>query len=1671
MYVRKPIGPAWTPTALDIARAEEALRAPKPSYRKKFGHGTQRRRVEEEEAAALTGSPPTNILIDPAVIPEKTAAAIIGIVTVVDVDLPNDSHTFVISDSRFEIVDGVFKLKSGQQVVFASEATVSLSITATDQGGHPFSKIFSFTVSEQIVPDDNHAPTNIILDDLTVSDLTLGAVIGPVVGTDPDLPNDTLVLSVDDSRFVIIAGVLRLKPNKYVSSLLEPTVPLTLTATDAGGLSTSRLYTIAVSDIAAPDLNNAIFIAPTTQGAGSGTSFATALPFSSIATAITQAAATGKQVLMASHLGNYTAALRTLSSGGTAGAPVIVRGCDAAGNEDAATIVGTRVSPWNPAGNLGEEVFRFLAGANNLYFKNITFNNCGNGCFRFGDNVSGITIDTCNASNVNRFIENSVSGAATSASIAGLHVRNCLVEGYSRAFARISYASAGFLFENCFGDSLGQDGGHFAVGIGFEGTAGFGTVRGTTMRNHHDIISHTVDQYYNADGYSGELDNHGIEFIDCVASGNTDGGWDFKGGTIANPLVFTRCTSFNNKHNYKLWGNANLTDCVGLDVNNFGNVQTKSQVEIDGTSRGPTVINITNGHFASLRSNDVVFDMGADNFTTKTLTVVNTSIQKHASAVQLSNPHSAGPTSLDIVAGPNNTDLPTITGTDVAGDTITLATPGDYDEDVTLTYKFKIDIPGGVGYGIPIDDALGPTYATAIGDIGSTITLAEYATDADGNVTETLSASIGPIVASGIANTVAPSLSGLPYQGGILTADVGSWSGIPSPTFTVQFKMNGSVVQDSSARTYTVLLADVGKTPKITVHGDNGSSTANADSANYTVIGAKLAAAYIRPAAHGAGIANSWANATTWDQLGPLINSCAPGATIHVASFAYDGEFFIHSTVAKAVVGYGGTGSDLIVKLVDDDDPNMGQVPVFDSGADISGFITIQGSDLDLTPGLTKFRSNRTTWVRPFEGTLTDPFTTTSGSAVVNVHVPAHGLVGAGSGQKVGFWNQTAVGGITITNTQTLYYPITSIVDVDNFTITHTSSATSSASGGGTVAYEAVSYVNSWAAGWDMLELASGANNLKFSYLGFEAVQNCVVVRAGALLQNVWFDNCYAYNFRRLLTQAFSSVTPAQMTAFYFTDITATGWSKQAFQARGTSVKCVWDGLTMDSGRQSGDNFAVGIEISENADFLGIYNADIGNLHDDEGAGHFWNADSVSAELTNGTVIVQDCTFHGNTDAGFDIKCATAIMRRVSSSDNKHNLKQWAGNAPYLRLIDDCTLDAPRRRAGTDQNDCIAIYGSSGVSGNGADYTIINTAFSNGSAFSVPDAPYVNNTIMRMLEGNTFTNCTNTAKADTNTLTLNGLSTDVVAPTITSGNTSNAYNNARLVFPLTANEGVSWSIVGGADAAIFTISQSSGIASPTGQYLLMTKQAYTGGDDTRVVNVRATDANRNTTDQTITVTVLSAAPPYTFQCRFEGANNATTATDEAGGKTITFVGNAKLTTTTPLEGSSSLLVDGTGDYCSISDSADWQFTGEFSILAKFNAASLAASGTLVAQYDSTGGSNRAWQLTVTSAGEVLFYFSKDNSVFTTVQSSGAGLTTGVAHEVAVDRDENGKIRVYLDGAMVASTTVTGAFLNSASGMRIGSTQAAAPTAFNGRIDNVRIWNGYSFCASDSGYTP
>ncbi|WP_049152998.1 hypothetical protein, partial [Cardiobacterium hominis] len=207
-----------------------------------------------------TNHAPTNITLHQTTIAEGKDGVEIGWLDTVDPDW-QDKHSYTVSDERFEVTrEGQLKLKAGQHIDYADEQTVTLTITTTDTGGLSFTKAFTLQVKDNpLYPStENHAPTDIQLDQglplingeqqYYIKEGKDGMSIGMVKTVDPD-PQDSHRYALSDERFEITAdGILKLKDGVHIDYAAETKVTLTITATDQGGLSVEKTFTLRVDD-------------------------------------------------------------------------------------------------------------------------------------------------------------------------------------------------------------------------------------------------------------------------------------------------------------------------------------------------------------------------------------------------------------------------------------------------------------------------------------------------------------------------------------------------------------------------------------------------------------------------------------------------------------------------------------------------------------------------------------------------------------------------------------------------------------------------------------------------------------------------------------------------------------------------------------------------------------------------------------------------------------------------------------------------------------------------------------------------------------------------------------------------------------------------------------------------------------------------------------------------------------------------------------------------------------------------------------------------------------------------------------------------------------------------------------------------------------------------------
>lgn len=206
--------------------------------------------IQVKDLSESTNAAPTGIVLNGWMITENVVGAVVGTLTTTDPDV-GDTHTYKVDDDRFEVVGNQLQLKSGVSLDFENGSSFAVNVTTTDQGGLSYSDSFSI-----FVKNVNEAPTDISITNLSVDENAAGAVIGNLSTVDPDKGN-THTYKVDDDRFEIVSGVLKLKSGVSLDYEAGSSVQLKITSTDQGGLSYSENFTVAVKDVSEGPTNSA----------------------------------------------------------------------------------------------------------------------------------------------------------------------------------------------------------------------------------------------------------------------------------------------------------------------------------------------------------------------------------------------------------------------------------------------------------------------------------------------------------------------------------------------------------------------------------------------------------------------------------------------------------------------------------------------------------------------------------------------------------------------------------------------------------------------------------------------------------------------------------------------------------------------------------------------------------------------------------------------------------------------------------------------------------------------------------------------------------------------------------------------------------------------------------------------------------------------------------------------------------------------------------------------------------------------------------------------------------------------------------------------------------------------------------------------------------------------
>ncbi|HTZ62759.1 MAG TPA: 6-bladed beta-propeller [Solirubrobacteraceae bacterium] len=206
------------------------------------------------------------------------------------------------------------------------------------------------------------------------------------------------------------------------------------------------------------------------------------------------------------------------------------------------------------------------------------------------------------------------------------------------------------------------------------------------------------------------------------------------------------------------------------------------------------------------------------------------------------------PSGVVAALAPSNTRLPTISGIERDGQTLSAST-GSWEGTPPISYAYQWQSCNEEGKSCTnILGATASTYVLGHGDVGTTLRVVVTASNAAGEVSATSEAS-GVVEALKPSNTALPAISGTAEEGQTLSASTGSWEGTPPLTYTYQWQdcdglgescMNIADATDSS---YVLQASDVGSTVRVVVTAANmGGSASSVSEATADVVGGAPAA-------------------------------------------------------------------------------------------------------------------------------------------------------------------------------------------------------------------------------------------------------------------------------------------------------------------------------------------------------------------------------------------------------------------------------------------------------------------------------------------------------------------------------------------------------------------------------------------------------------------------------------------------------------------------------------------------------------------------------------------------------------------------------------------------------------------------------------------------------------
>jgi hypothetical protein len=239
---------------------------------------------------------------------------------------------------------------------------------------------------------------------------------------------------------------------------------------------------------------------------------------------------------------------------------------------------------------------------------------------------------------------------------------------------------------------------------------------------------------------------------------------------------------------------------------------------------------------------------------------------------------------------------------------------------------------------------------------------------------------------------------------------------------------------------------------------------------------------------------------------------------------------------------------------------------------------------------------------------------------------------------------------------------------------------------------ETVTDVSDWGSG------AAIGFNLYNGHLSFENIrcEHCsgeAFIKLSGPIHSLILDNIDGYNIRRLFDHK-NSADDVYVKGLEIRNTDVTGFSKQAIRIRSNSQYISIIDFYLNSGRQDGDNFAVGIQIGDNQSILGVSDVFIKNgqtLNSHSSLGNYFNGDGVVSEKTDYGIYIDNLTSSGHTDGGIDLKSESTFISNSHFFDNKRNVRLWGGEESPVVLAN-INFGSAVSRGGSGSTSQVGLY-------------------------------------------------------------------------------------------------------------------------------------------------------------------------------------------------------------------------------------------------------------------------------------------------------------------------------------------------------------------------------------------